>query len=215
MLSPKNQKIIYKLFYSILLCACFNTKPLFAVDCFSESLNKIRGDDLWKDVQTRDLSKDEYSKIKNFFNSIKGNWVGEATSVFCKGKFDAPIEKVDIFTIKSKIDFESSEKLSIDSNFRSESQMTNRQEVLNLFLLKNRLRIRKNAPTGDIELIEISDDVLAFLEKNNSTSFGRGGVVVNEIVFRIEKQQNDLDFEFKFYSNGILSNVNTWKLTKK
>jgi len=192
-----------------------NQPPLPASECFSPSYSIQQGMGVNEAIIPRDLMEGEYQDLQKLFQSLDGNWEGNALVLVCEGTQDKVHKVVDEYSVKSEGKMPTTERFELKATLKSHGKKGTHRENLQLYLDPKKLTSEPNISDPDIELISVSSDELAYVEKRQNRS-GSGALLMRETV-TIIKKTGETSFSLKriFYHNGRLITVSTWHLESK
>ena len=189
--------------------------PLFASGCFSPSYSVQQGRGVNEAIIPRDFAKGEYQNLQKLFQSLEGNWEGNASVIVCEETQDKVRKVVDNYLIKSEGKMSSTGQFDIKATLHSQKKNETRDESLYLYLDPKKLALEPNISIGDIELISVSSNELAYVEKTQNRSES-GGSEMHEKVTTIKKTgEESFTLERILYYNGRLIKISTWHLENK
>jgi hypothetical protein len=189
--------------------------PLSISDCFSPSFSIQQGRDVHEAIIPRDLMEGEYQDLQELFQSLDGNWEGDALVRVCEGTQDKARKVVDKYSVKSEGKMPSTGQFDLKATLYSQEKKATHHENLSLYLDPKKLTSEPNYSVADIELISVSSDELAYVEKRQSRS-GGGALETRETVTTIKKT-GETSFSLKriLYFNGRLITISTYHLESK
>ena len=76
--------------------------PLSASECFRPSYSIQQGRGVNEAIIPRDLMEGEYQDLQELFQSLEGNWEGNALVLVCEGTQDKVRKVVDEYSVKSE-----------------------------------------------------------------------------------------------------------------
>jgi len=139
-------------------------------------------------------------------------WAGNAQVRQCKETEGEVREKIENYSIKSEGKFLSSGQFVLESDLYSQELMTSHNEILRLFLSKEKLASEPGIVDADIELIAVTSNGVIYVKKNPYRS-GSGARRVREVVTTIKKTgEASFSLERVIYLNGRLVLKNSWHL---
>jgi hypothetical protein len=179
-----------------------NQPPLPASGCFSPSYSIQQGRGVNEAIIPRDLLEGEYRDLQRLFQSLEGNWEGNALVLVCEGTQDKVRKVVDNYSVKSEGMMYSTGQFVLKT-------------TLHLYLDPKKLTSEPNISVADIELTSVSSDELAYVEKRQNKS-GGGALLMRETATTIKKT-GEASFSLKrvLYFNGRLTTISTWHLENK
>ena len=192
--------------------------PVTAIsaECFERSPTTSRGTPLTAGITIRNITDDEYQTLTRLIKGMTGFWNGTATEISCEGTATAPREerheyKVHVYATTKYMPVEDTLALKFRANWDGVTRNTSKLENFRFLLTRERLRLDRNTPAGDVETVKITNNFLVINKKNNVRN-PAGGIVVQEIVRSYQLTYNTLNIEYNFYSNGLLVSKSTWEL---
>ena len=189
--------------------------PLFASGCFSPSYSVQQGRGVNEAIIPRDFTGGEYQNLQKLFQSLEGNWEGNASVLVCEGTQDKVREVVDNYSVKSEGKMSSTGQFDLKATLHSQKKKTTHNEYLHLYLDPKKLTSEPNISVADIELISVSSDELAYVEKRQNRS-GSGALLMRETATTIKKTgEASFSLERILYFNGRLITISTYHLESK
>lgn len=185
-----------------------------AQECFSPSPSASKGEPLTEEIAIRDLTKTEHGQLKALFENLKGRWSGSGQELECEGTPENLRKKLTPFDAEAELELDAQGELRMDLTRESREEGTSRQSQMSLHLSDERLRVRDDDPSGDVQILAVSAGRVAFLKKRAHRT-QRGGVATQESVTNLQLSGRKLQVELTTYSNGVLSAVNTFDLNRK
>jgi hypothetical protein len=188
---------------------------LSASECFSPSYSIQQGRDVNEAIIPRDLMEGEYQDLQELFQSLEGDWEGNALVLVCEGTQDKVRKMVDNYSVKSEGKLHSTGQFDLKTTLHSQEKKGTNHENLRLYLDPKKLTSEPNISVADIELISVSSDELAYVEKRQNRS-GSGALLMRETATTIKKT-GEASFSLKriLYFNGRLTTISTWHLDNK
>jgi hypothetical protein len=188
---------------------------MFASECFSPSYSIQQGRGVHEAIIPRDFIEGEYQNLQKLFQSLEGNWEGNAFVLVCEGTQDKVRKVVDNYSVKSEGKMRSTGQFVLKTALYSQKKKATHNENLRLYLGPKKLTSEPNISIADIELISVSSDELVYVEKGQSRS-GSGASLMREKVTTIKKTgEASFSLERILYLNGRLITINTWHLESK
>ena len=188
---------------------------LSASECFSPSYSIQQGRDVNGAIIPRDPMEGEHQDLQELFQSLEGNWEGNALVLVCEGTQDKVRKVVDNYSVKSEGKMGSTGQFVLKAALYSQKKKATRNENLHLYLGPKTLTSEPNISIADIELISVSSDELVYVEKGQKRS-GGGASLPRETVDTIKKiGEASFSLERILYLNGRLITINTWHLESK
>lgn len=189
--------------------------PLFASGCFSPSYSVQQGRGVNEAIIPRDFTGGEYQNLQKLFHSLEGNWEGNASVLVCEGTQDKVRKVVDNYSVKFEGKMRSTGQFDLKATLHSQKKKATHDESLRLYLDPQKLTTEPNISIADIELISVSSDELAYVEKRQNRSES-GASEMHEKVTTIKKTgEASFSLERILYYNGRLITISTWHLENK
>ncbi len=189
-----------------------NQPHWFASGCFSPSYSITKGRGVFEQIIPRDFIEGEYQDLQKLFKGFDGFWAGNAQVRQCKETEGEVREQIENYLIKSEGKFLSSGQFVLESDLYSQELLTSHNEILRLFLSKEKLASEPGIVNADIELIAVSSNGVIYAKKNQFRS-GSGARRVREVVTTIKKTgEASFSLERVIYLNGRLVLTNNWFL---
>ena len=188
---------------------------LSASECFSPSYSIQQGRGVNEAIIPRDLMEGEYQDLQKLFQSLEGNWEGNALVLVCEGTQDKVRKVFDDYSVKSEGKMPSTGQFDLKTTLYSQEKKGTHHENLRLYLDPKKLTSEPNVSVADIELISVSADELVYVEKRQNRS-GSGALLMRETATTIKKT-GEASFLLKriLYFNGRLTTISTWHLDNK
>jgi hypothetical protein len=196
-----------------LCCLTFLSVGFGAAQCLSPSPTLRAGKKSYAPIAVRDLSPVEQQAVRRLFTSLVGNWHGGAESFFCSSADDPSDVERDRETIRATIRLEDHTNLTLNASFYSRRKNASRQEALTLYQVDHRLRIDHDTGAGDVDLIEVSEQTIAFLYRR-VLPVGRSGSLRQEYFFTLSANADTFTIEQRLYIQGKLSSGQTWRFQR-
>ena len=160
----------------------------------------------------------EYRDLQELFQSLDGDWEGNARVLDCEGTPDKVHKVIDNYSVKSEgkmLRTVSKRQFDLKTTLYSPEKRESHQENLRLYLDPKKLTSEPDISISDIELISVSTNELVYV-KNRQDRSGSGALLVRETVVTI-KTTGKASFllERVNYYNGMLVTLSTWHLEKK
>jgi hypothetical protein len=188
---------------------------LSASECFSPSYSIQQGRDVNEAIIPRDFIEGEYQNLQKLFQSLEGNWEGNALVLVCEGIQDKVRKVVDNYSVKSEGKMRSTGQFVLKTALYSQKKKATHHENLRLYLGPKKLTSELNISIADIELISVSSDELVYVQKGQKRS-GSEASLMRETVDTIKKTgEASFSLERILYLNGRLITINTWHLESK
>jgi hypothetical protein len=189
--------------------------PMFASECFSPSYSIQQGRGVNEAIIPRDFIEGEYQDLQELFQSLEGNWEGNALVLVCEGTQDKVRKVVDNYSVKSEGKMRSTGQFVLKTALYSQKKKATHNENLRLYLGPKKLTSEPNISIADIELISVSSDELVYVQKGQKRS-GNEASLMRETVDTIKKTgEASFSLERILYLNGRLITINTWHLESK
>ena len=159
-----------------------------------------------------------YRDLQELFQSLDGDWEGNARVLDCEGTPDKVHKVIDNYSVKSEgkmLRTVSTRQFDLETTLYSLKKRASHQENLRFYLDPKKLTTEPDISVSDIELISISTDELVYVENRQDRS-GSGALLVRETAVTIKKTGNaSFLLERINYYNGMLVTLSTWHLEKK
>jgi len=189
-----------------------NQPQWFASGCFSPSYSIEKGRGVFEQIIPRDFIEGEYQDLQKLFKGFDGFWAGNAQVLQCRETDGEVRGQMENYSIKSEGKFLSSGQFILESDLYSQELRTSHNEILRLFLSKEKLASEPDIVDADIELIAVSSNGVTYVKKNQFRS-GSGARRVREVVTTIKKTGDaSYSIERVIYLNGRLVLTNNWYL---
>ncbi len=192
-----------------------NQPHLSASECFSPSYSIQQGRGVNEEIIPRDFMEGEYQNLQELFQSLEGNWEGNALVLVCEGTQDKVRKVFDDYSVKSEGKMPSTGQFVLKTTLYSQEKKGTHHENLRLYLDSKKLTSEPNISIADIELISVSSDELVYVEKRQNRS-GSGALLMRETVTTIKKTgKASFLLERILYLDGRLITISTWHLENK
>ena len=189
-----------------------NQPILFASECFSPSYSIQQGRGKFEAVIPRELMASEYRNLQELFQSLDGEWGGNAMELVCEETQGKVHKIVDNYSVKSEVKMRSRRQFDLAATLYSIKKRESHQKSIRLYLDPKKLASKPDISTSDIELISVSPDELVYVENEQDRS-GSGALLVRERVVTIKMTgKASFLFETISYYNGMLVTVTTCNL---
>lgn len=194
------------------------TPPVTAANCFGNSPSKNQGAPLTAELEIKDLSQTEYNHLSRLISFMSGFWNGTVTEITCKGNIAAVVEEKQIYKVHARgktnyMPVEDTLELRFRSRWEGRTRNVTRPENFRLLLTRERFRLDRNIPAGDVVTVKVIANFLVFHKKTNVRNRS-GGVVTQEIVRSFLLDRNVLTIEYQSFSNGRLVAKSQWELMR-
>ena len=194
------------------------TPVAMGANCFDNSPSKNQGLQLTAELEVKDLSQNEYDELSRLINLMKGFWRGSVIEITCKGDLAAVIEEKHHYNVRARgttkyMSVEDTLALRFRASWDGSTRNVSKPVNFRLLLTKQRLRLDRNIPAGDVETIKVLANFLVFHRKSNVRN-PSGGVVTQEIVRSFAVTHNSLAIEYLLFSNGLLVSKSQWELSR-
>ena len=194
------------------------TPAATASNCFGNSPSKNSGASLTAELEIHDLSVNEYNEISKLISFMAGFWRGTVTEINCKGDIASVIEEKQEYQVHARgktnyMPVEDTLELQFRSRWDGRTRKVTRPENFRLLLTRERLRLDRNIPAGDVATVKVLANFLVFHKKSNVRNRS-GGVVTQEIVRSFLLEHNVLTIEYQSFSNGRLVSKSQWELRR-
>jgi hypothetical protein len=208
----EKQKILLEKEQKNLEDAKKNQPILFSSECFSPSYSIQQGRGKFEAVIPRELMASEYRNLQELFQSLDGEWEGNAMELVCEETQGKVRKMVENYSVKSEVKMRSRRQFDLQATLYSMKKRESHQESIRLYLDPKKLASKPDTSTPDIELISVSPDELVYVENEQDRS-GSGALLVRERVVTIKKTvKASFLFETINYYNGMLVTVTTCNL---
>lgn len=189
-----------------------------AAECFESSPAKIRGIPLTAEINIRNITDDEYQILNRLIKGMAGFWNGTASEISCTGTAAVPREdkqeyQVHVYAATRYMPVEDTLALKFRANWDGVTRNSSKQQNFRFLLTREKLRLDKNTPAGDVNTIKIADNFLVISKKNNVRN-RTGGIIVEELVRTYRLTYNTLSIDYYFYSNGLMVSRSMWELKR-
>ena len=185
-----------------------------AQECLSPSPTTLSGKKSYDPIETRELTPDEHRQTVTLFKSLAGDWRGTADTFFCRSISDPRDVERGRLEVRADVDVDYYGNLLMAADFYDPVNRTRHQETLRLYLNNNRLRIDHDTGAGDVELIELGDQVVAFLFRRVIPTGGTSGSSRSETFFTLRAGRQSLTIEQQVYVQAKLSSGHVWRLQR-
>jgi hypothetical protein len=108
--------------------------PLSASECLSPSYSIQQGRGVNEAIIPRDLMEGEYQDLQKLFQSLEGNWEGNARVLVCEGYQDKDRKVVDEYSVKSEGKIHSTGQFDLKATLHSQEKKATHHENLQLYL---------------------------------------------------------------------------------
>lgn len=201
---------ILRIIFIFLFLSAINA---YAQDCFAPSPMIQDNDSMSPEIRSREISKSEYQKLASFFKYLDRDWAGIGKEVLCKGRKEEPYKEINDYTISAETTMNYQGQFTLKFKLYDSEKRTTSYKNYDLFLTEKSLRADSDSGAGDIELIEISENIVRYRQR--SMHGGIHGVPRLEEVFTtIQRTPNGFKLIKSFYHQGLLSGENRWQLVK-
>lgn len=187
--------------------------PAPALECLSPSYTVRQGKNYLDDVTPRELLSGEYESLKQLFQWMDGDWVGDGYTVRCAGPEDGIRKETESYTVTSRGKNRSHGQFTLESHMNDPAGRTKADQTHDLYLNEQRLAT-SDLSVSDIEMVHASATKLTFVKKARIK--GAGLFTAHEWVVSLRKiSDTSLEVEEVFYANGRLTSMSVWRLERK
>jgi hypothetical protein len=141
----------------------------FADECYSPSPSYLGDKTPFDPITIRELSRSEQHMLSALFKSLQGRWKGNGEGLQCRGNVESYRLERFLYDVDAEGNASHRGRLRLRTRLYSKTENTNQSEAISFYLVDNKLRFNNEAGVGDVELIELSENRLRFLQR------GRGG----------------------------------------
>ena len=190
------------LFWTVFMSfSLLSASHVFSYDCHAPSPSFSGSNTPYDALNVRDLTQTEQNMLAALFRSLTGRWEGDGDGVQCRGSVDSPSPEHHRFSTQAEGKADYHGNLALKTKVRSITDKTHQTEVIRFFLVDNKLRFDNDASAGDVQLIELAQDKVKFLQR------GRGGpgTLHREVFIALIATSNTFILEKTIYSQGQLT----------
>jgi hypothetical protein len=199
-------------FVWIMFCISFGMASVGdAAQCLDPSPTISSGRKFTDPISARELTATENQQLTAVLKSLEGRWQGDATEVTCN-LADIEDQDIDAFTMKAKVRMDRSGDFLMEAEFHSAKEHTRHQKTLRFYLNEQFIRIHHDNGTGDVELIEVSENQFQFRYLIRVKNRGNAGGIYLEFFYRITTADSGFSIHQEIYTQGRLSGQSDWKL---
>ena len=196
------------------ICAAMESS-VFAGQCLDPSPTLSAGKKLSDTLSIRELTNTEHRHAKALLKSLNGKWKGDATEVKCK-LANIDDQEVSHYTIKAKAKSYRSGNLLLEAKFYSPEERTLHQKTLRFYLIdKKYLRIHHDSGLGDVELLEVSENIIELRYRMRVKNRGNPGGIYNEFFYRLAAGSDGFSTTREIYTQGKLSSRDEWRFRRQ
>lgn len=198
----------------LLLVSCGWSLPLQAAPtCFSSPPN-VADVEAYRFVPIPEipLSETELTELEAWFTRVDGVWSGDYSETLCHGSREQPDPQQHVYTLRATGRRDTVDpSLVIDA--RMDSSENSKPVTFKLYLdeEKRALYYQADSPGNRVQLRRIDDERLGFVRKY-VVHTNRGGVVMRETHVTVRIENRSIRIAQNYYTNGILSGYNRWRL---
>jgi hypothetical protein len=165
------------------------------------------------DVTPRELVSGEYESLEQLFQWMEGDWVGKGHTVRCAGPEDGIRKEAESYVIASRGKRCAHDQVSLESHINDQEAGT-KADLTHDFFLNERRLATSDLSVSDIDLVNASATVLAYVKKARIK--GAGLSTSHEWVVSIRKTSDtSMEIEPEFSVNGRLTSTSIWRLERK
>jgi len=187
--------------------------PTPALECLSPSYTVRQGKNYLDDVTPRELLSGEYESLKQLFQWLDGDWVGDGHTVRCAGPEDGIREETENYTVTSRGKNRSHGQFTLESHMNNPEGRTKADQTHDFYLNEQRLAT-SDLSVSDMEIVYASATKLTFVKKARIK--GAGLFTSDEWVVSIRKASDmSMEVETEFSVNGRLTSTSFWHLERK
>lgn len=157
---------------------------------------------VFQELKIRPLTDGERETLEAFFDHLEGQWRGEMVEEICKDH-KPPVR----YTSKSTVEIrETRDGVTLKSkDVRVEGGVVILMKH-RLYLADEGLRVDSLGKRGDVEIVSLGGNELAFKLRLRGSRL--------EERFRVTLRRKSLSLEQKFVSNGVYAGGKTWQLQR-
>lgn len=189
------------------------TPPTFAIECLGPSYTVRQGKNYTEDVTPRELASGEYESLKELFQWMEGDWVGEGQTVKCAGPEDMIREETESYTVSTRGKYRSYGQFTLENHIYIQAERTTADQTYDFYLNERRLAT-SDISVSDIEIVNVSAAELTFIKKARVR--GADLFTLHEWVVSLRKiSDTSLEVESVFSANGRLTSTSMLRLERK
>ncbi len=165
-------------------------------------------------IIARDLTKSEKDKLEKMFESLEGDWKGEAEDLICRGK--KQYEKLqDLFTIRGEVKVDRDVNFRLEADLHSDINRRSHNEVIEFYLADNKLRLDTDSEAGDIENLIVTEKKVQFTTKRGiGGGYYSSSQPKREFFISLTMSSNSFTLEKRVYADSKLVSVQTRRFTR-
>jgi hypothetical protein len=169
-----------------------------AEECYSPSPSYMGGQTPFDPIKIRELSRSEQQMLSALFYSMHGRWKGNGEEIQCWGNLESHrLERV-LYDLDAEGSRSLRERLRLRIRLYSKTEKTNQPLEISFYLIDNLLRFNEEDGVGDVELIELSQNRVRFLQR------GRSGPATlhREVFIDLTADRKSFTFKRRVYTQG-------------
>ena len=207
-----NAKIRLMIALSI-LAVFFFARTSLAAECLSPSYTVLQGKNYLDDVSPRELTAWEYESLKQLFQWMDGDWVGEGRTMKCTGPEDRIQKETEICSVSSRAKYRSHGQFTLENHIRNQEGRTTTDQTYDFYLNERRLAT-SDVSVSDLEIVGISATEVTIVKKARIR--GADLYTGHEWVVGLRKvTDTSMEIENVFSVNGRLTSTSILRLERQ
>lgn len=192
----------------LVMLLCLWATSANALSCFDPSPTGKNGQDPYRPIKVRELTREETEYLRTAFRALDGEWQGTGSEQICTGRADSPEQKIIQYTLKARLttNYSGSFTLTVDSH-GIETGVSG-IDTLRIYLTEKELRAGDSTGAGQVELMKVSPDAVSFRQRVVS------GGLQRESFTTIRMTANTLSVDRTYYAQAQFIGRKSWRLQK-
>jgi hypothetical protein len=185
--------------------------PSFAAECFSDSPSKKNGTLGEMDANVSKLSSSQAKNINKLFKEFNGIWTGIGNYLACEGDRSSPKEGHIAFDLDGKVESKT-DNIRISADLKAKGSNSTKPVSMRMFIVDDYLRHNTENKSGDIEIINVKNNLIHYLKKYRATS-GSAETMEEQVVI-LRKVRSEFVLEQRHYKGGQMFGKELWVFRK-
>ena len=193
---------------TLVMLLCLWAASANALSCFDPSPTGKNGQDPYRPIKVRELTREENEYLRTAFEALDGEWQGTGDEQICKGRADAPEQENNHYTLQARISTDHSGNVRISVSLFDSRTSTGGLDKMSLYLTGRELRADDSSGAGEVELLKVSPGDVSFRQRVVS------GGLQRESFTTIRMTAKTLSIDRTYYSQAQFIGRKSWRLQK-
>jgi hypothetical protein len=159
----------------------------------------------------RPLSAEEQQYLADLFERLEGRWQGRTEGFICEGDHQQPRRRPDDHRLWLDFTVETEGDMNVQIAQASDANDSERMDRQRWYISAGYLRLNRNAPEGDVEIIAIKPQGFSVWERRQLRA-PTGAAIRRSVRHDLELRDDGLMLQFAVYTHGVLTSMGTWRL---